>query len=287
MSRSVILAAVAISTLAALPAAAQDRQDRPPLRRLDWAGRPASAEGPAGAQAASRAVIPHAGAQTTRVALRPAQPWRPTATAGGGYALTTAAAFGGSAPQVDFSTPPQTEAPPPRPQPRETPRPAPAAREAAPRPQAQPQPQARLVQPSPVAPQPQSEPQPLVSPSAETVADPMAPRRDAPIFRLQGRARPTQAAAAPPASEAPPPPATDAPAPRQQGARYYSVHRQAGRQPDPTALPEPVWLDRMPVQLDATPQSEDLAGPPDAPQMMRGSDGKLRPVQGAQHDAIP
>jgi hypothetical protein len=75
--------------------------------------------------------------------------------------------------------------------------------------------------------------------------------------------------------------------PQAQGARYYSVHRQAGRAPDPTAIPEPVWLDRMPVELDSTPQSEDLAAPPETPQMVRGADGRLRPVQAPQGDLFP
>ncbi|MBX9575833.1 MAG: hypothetical protein K2X07_09355, partial [Caulobacteraceae bacterium] len=151
-------------------------------------------------------------------------------------------------------------------------------------------PVARLVQPSPVAPQPQPS-------SPASVDDPMAPRRDAPIFRIQGARQPQAAppVETPPVAEPPPeaaapmpaPVASTQPSPRQQGARYYSVHRQNGRAPDPTVLPEPVWLDRMPVQLDSTPQSEDLAAPPETPQMVRGADGRLRPVQGAQDDPIP
>lgn len=307
MPRSVLIGAVALAALAAAaPAFAQDRPDRPQLRRLDWAGRPAA---DTAVGAGPRAVIPHAGAQPTRVALRPAQPWRPTqASAEGRRGLTPASAFS-TAPSPSTSpvwTPPSAPVEPaPRPQPRVESPPAPAPQPTRrPEPQPQPvplepapQPQARLVQPSPVAPQPD-----VPQPAPDAPLDPMAPRRDAPIFRIQGaRSAPapvpapssgtaTEPTPAQPEAASPPqwaPQASTGAPPRQQGARYYSVHRQNGRTPDPAVLPEPVWLDRMPVQLESTPQSEDLASPPETPQMVRGSDGRMRPVQGAQNDPIP
>ncbi|WP_122464635.1 hypothetical protein [Brevundimonas lutea] len=116
-------------------------------------------------------------------------------------------------------------------------------------------------------------------PNAAPVADPNAPRRDALIFQLnrpQAAPRPDVAAetqgADATASEAPEPqPSTQAsaqtpppPARRRaeddDSARYYSVHRQAGRQPDPTPIPDPVYLDFAPV---------DLAEPPPAPVIAR------------------
>jgi hypothetical protein len=100
--------------------------------------------------------------------------------------------------------------------------------------------------------------------------DPYAPRRDAPIFRLQN-----------PATA--PEPATEGTAPAQPaasagGARYYSVHRQAGRQPDPPQLPEPVYLDALPIDLTTALSSDDLAAPPEAPQIIRDANGRVRTV---------
>jgi len=314
VTRALLLSvACAAAALFAAPAAMAQSDERPQLRRLDWAGRPAQS----GAELRRAApVIPHAGAAPSRVALRPAQPWRPTAgQIDGRPGLTPATAFAG--PPAPTYAPPPVETPPveaprpapvrsePAPQPRAAPvqaqRPAPSAPAPAqptPRPVREPEaPPARLVQPSPVAAPLPAQPEPQPQAQTSVVDDPMAPRRDAPIFRIQGARQPQAAppVETPPAAEPAPQIAAPLPAPvastqsppRQQGARYYSVHRQNGRAPDPTVLPEPVWLDRMPVQLDSTPQSEDLAAPPETPQMVRGSDGKLRPVQGAQDDPIP
>lgn len=133
----------------------------------------------------------------------------------------------------------------------------------------------------------------------------MAPRRDAPIFQLQ-RNTPQPPAAAP----APQPAATDAarpdpksapqPAPAaaaaqpapvavptQGSARYYSVHRQAGRQPDATPLPAPNYLDAMPVELNDTPTSDDLAQPPEPPALMRDAQGRLRAAPMADDPLLP
>lgn len=102
----------------------------------------------------------------------------------------------------------------------------------------------------------------------------MAPRPDAPVFRL-GRFteyQPTHNVVSEQAATSTPAPATP------NGARYYSVHRQVGRQPDAPVLPEPVYLDALPVDLSTPVTSEDLAAPPSVPVMTRGSRGRLRPT---------
>lgn len=105
------------------------------------------------------------------------------------------------------------------------------------------------------------------SPRLDTsVTDPYAPRADAPVLRLRQTATP--------------PAQTDAatqPA-RAGGARYYSIHRQAGRRPDAPTLPAPVYLDALPVQLNNLPQGADLAAPAAPPLLMRDAQGRLRPV---------
>lgn len=100
-------------------------------------------------------------------------------------------------------------------------------------------------------------------------ADPMAPRRDAPIFRL----RPGEPGAGLDATTV----TEDAsgqqgPGPAPQGARYYSVHRDAGRQPDPTVIPEPVFFDSVTL---------DLAEPPATEPLMTDAQGRRRAVANA------
>lgn len=191
------------------------------------------------------------------------------------------------------------------PAPAPAPMPAPAlqaASEPEPEPQAAPEPRMRRVAPSPLeaasthaspppAPVAQVHSAPLprdpavTAPTAETapapteaarVADPMAPRRDAPIFRLQRQTAPAPALAGAEASQATP--STVEPA--ASGARYYSVHRQHGQRPDAIAAPEPAWLDAMPVQLATAPAASttDLAAPPAAPALRRDASGKLQPA---------
>jgi hypothetical protein len=141
-------------------------------------------------------------------------------------------------------------------------------------------------------------------PAADPAYDPMAPRRDAPIFRLQ---RPNAEAAAPQPSapQASAPPAEYAPQPAVQpepqagqqprviagaagqGSRYYSLHRQAGRQPDSVPTPPPVYLDALPVQLDETPSSGDLAAPPEPPSMYRDAQGRVRATPQVEADPLP
>ena len=135
----------------------------------------------------------------------------------------------------------------------------------APRPISQP---AQIVE---AAPQPAA-PAPAPQPAETPAADPMAPRRDAPIFRLQ---RPDgSVAAAPQAGTA-------------SSARYYSVHRQAGHEPDAIARPATVYLDALPVQMAQTPTSADLAQPDGPPALVRNTDGSVRALPQTQADDLP
>jgi len=106
----------------------------------------------------------------------------------------------------------------------------------------------------------------------EITIDPMAPRGDAPIFRIQEVANAQNVPAVSNMDN------KSTSAPVAGGARYYSIHRQAGRQPDAPVLPAPVYLDALPVQLDAIPSGDDLATPPAPPELFRDAQGRLRPV---------
>ena len=112
---------------------------------------------------------------------------------------------------------------------------------------------------------------PVRSPRTEAPGrqdDPMAPRADAPVWRTAGAS-----GAAPPTPQpsSRPAPQPGAGAGSRGGARYYSVHREAGRDPDPTTLPAPFFLDSAPV---------DLAEPPPAPTLMRNQGGLAPSVAG-------
>ena len=99
-----------------------------------------------------------------------------------------------------------------------------------------------------------------------------------------------RAPAVPPASAA----AADAPAPRrladvatrgepppQQGGRYYSVHRQNGRQPDALEMPAPTYVDALALTMPDTIASQDLAAPEQGPTLIRDSQGRLRQAPAA------
>ncbi|WP_292065199.1 hypothetical protein, partial [Brevundimonas sp. UBA7664] len=96
--------------------------------------------------------------------------------------------------------------------------------------------------------------------------------------------------AVPPASAA----AAAAPAPRrvadvansgepppQQGGRYYSVHRQNGRQPDALEMPAPTYVDALALTMPDTIASQDLAAPEQGPTLIRDSQGRLRQAPAA------
>lgn len=127
-------------------------------------------------------------------------------------------------------------------------------------------------------------------PPAASTVDPMAPRRDAPIFRLQQSAPPPAPRAAP-APEQVAATAEEAPAPQPRvmqmvnsgeappaarGGRYYSVHRQNGRQPDALTMPQPTYVDGLVVSEVETLASQDLAAPQEGPTLIRDRNGNLR-----------
>lgn len=178
---------------------------------------------------------------------------------------------------------------------------APAAETYAPPPSA-PQP---MTRPAPVAPAPQPAarqperlpertPAPMPT-AADTTGDPMAPRSDAPIFRMsQPAPQPAQPQPSPqPDADDPMAPRVDAPIYRMSqpqpaaqtqpepvaqdagSARYYSLHRGTGRQPDAAPRPEPVYLDALPVELIDPPKSEDMAAPPEPTRVLRDANGRI------------
>lgn len=120
-------------------------------------------------------------------------------------------------------------------------------------------------------------------------SDPMAPRRDALIFQMQSSTPPPVQAATPepapvqPHAEAAAPtrPAmevarTGEAPPRQAGGRYYSVHRQNGREPDALTIPEPTYVDGLVVSEIETIASQDLAAPEQGPTLIRDRNGNMR-----------
>ncbi|MBL0948332.1 hypothetical protein [Brevundimonas sp.] len=302
-SRLLLCATAALGLAAfAMPAVAQDA---PALRYLDWNGRPEpvgmarATPGPrSGAPALRPAapVIPHAGSQSmaTVPQLRPATPLLPgrSVDANGRPGLTPADAF--------FAPPPAPSHPQPAPT-AAVPVPAPVRTVAAPvetppppPPPARPMPEPQPARVPPV-PQPAPQPQPAPARPAEWADDPMAPRSDALIWSVgqpqasqpQAQTRAPAPTPAPTPAPAPAPAPTPAPAQAQTrteaavgGARYYSVHRQNGRQPDRAVLPEPVYLDALPVQMDQIPTSPNMAEPPGPPQLVRNPDGTVRRTTG-------
>jgi hypothetical protein len=242
-----------------------------PARYLNWAGRgeaaamPRPTEVSAQATAPSRRpnrVIPHGGAyeappaapviasDAPRRTLTPATAWlRPSAPAPAPMAMTAPAA-----------------PPPPPPPARAVPDFLPD--------------QGGHAQPAPAevvlaAAQPAAAPAPS--------DDPMAPRRDAPIFRMQQTPPPAPAPEPQAQADAAPQPRRvamvaanpdDRPAP--QGSRYYSVHRQNGREPDPLTLPQPTYVDALAITTPVTIASQDLAQPDHAPTLIRDAQGRVR-----------
>lgn len=126
-------------------------------------------------------------------------------------------------------------------------------------------------------------------PPAAAPSDPMAPRRDAPIFRLQRTSPPTPQAAPdadtrdeePAASRQVAEVANSGERPPLQGARYYSVHRQNGREPDPLVMPAPTYVDALVVSMTDMPVSQDLAAPEQGPTLIRDSNGNMRAAPAA------
>lgn len=201
--------------------------------------------------------------------LTPASAWL-------GPRVTPAYAPGSPDPIGDATRMAAADLPPPPPPPVERPAPAPApieraaADSMAPRRDA---PVFNLQRPAQAPPPQQAQPVAADQVAADPApSDPMAPRRDARIFQMQqgqteGREQAALTAANQPVS------AGEASVQSgQSGARYYSVHRDAGHRPDPTALPDPVYFDSVTL---------DLAEPPADETPVRDAQGRRRVVPNA------
>lgn len=148
--------------------------------------------------------------------------------------------------------------------------------------------------PSPVVSGPAwASPQPAMT--GATVADPMAPRRDAPIFSIQA----ARDAGQTPTSQVPTPQPPSQPmaqgssqfptvqaAPPREGARYYSVHRQAGREPDPAEIPDSVYA-VIPEGAFLDAARPDLADPPPAPLATRNINGRIQAMNRGDDPSLP
>lgn len=244
---------------------------------------------------------PPAPSPSPRRGLTPASDWtNPQAARNVPQAYPTFAPVRSAEAPVQPSTSTAVEAPAPgpyQPAPQQVaasqppaPQPAPAAMaeaQPAPPPVAQPPVvQAAAPQPAPAetpAVQPTPDQAPTAQAGQQAAADPMAPRRDAPIYRLM---RPQTGVALDGAAVAGAQQAAQLP-PGEQTARYYSVHRQAGRHPDTIVTPQPTYLDALPVQMTQTPKSDDLAQPDGPPALIRNANGSLRAVPQTQADDLP
>ncbi|MFN7110569.1 MAG: hypothetical protein ACK4M2_02950 [Brevundimonas sp.] len=259
------------------------------LRYLSWPGKPPVTQG--AAPTLRRIPQPTTVAAVVNTPVTPlplARLSAPASTPTPRRGLTPASDWIAPAP---MTTPTMTTAPQPYAA-------APAAPEAASRPVRAETAQVPVQAPAPAPVQALVQAPPQSEAASEPAFDPMAPRRDAPIFRLQ---RQTAAETAPQtgtetksgakaetqsASAAPPAMLQAALAPV-QGARFYSVHRQAGRQPDRINTVQPIYLDALPVEMTQTPSSADLAQPDGPPALQRNSDGTVRAMPQTTGDDLP
>ena len=311
----------AVSAAAGAASAQQAETNSAGLRYLSWPGKTTASQ-PTTPQAATRqpaaarsepALRPVRTAATldapsavplARIAAPSREAPRPGLTPATAFYNPTygsASAPSNTAPQA-YVTAPARQAPAPASQPapqiavQPTPQPAP---QPAPRPEpvvaavvntpAPPPVQPRQVQPQQQqAYAPEQAPAPAPAPAADVV-DPMAPRRDAAIFSLQRRPN-DQAPAPATAPDAPQPAEVQQVAqagPYSQQARYYSVHRQAGRHPDAIAAPQQSYLNALPVELTQIPASKDMAEPDAPPQLIRDANGRIRAMPQSQSDETP
>lgn len=274
-------------------AAAQVATTSEGLRYLSWPGKPPVARGPDARVPARASSAQTTAPRATLAALPLARLDAP--------ASTVVAARRGLTPASDWLSPAVASQPVSQPRPYEATTPQPAPVQVA---SAQPEPvqapivrtpvvQAPVVQAAAdrTAPAPQNAPQP--TPQADAPGDPMAPRRDAPIFRLTQASMAAAAPAATPpvqtaAVQAEASPLASVPSAAPQGARFYSVHRQAGHRPDPIPQAQPVYLDALPVEMSQTPSSADLAQPDGPPALIRNRDGSVRaaPPSAGGSDAV-
>lgn len=295
---SIVLTAVNLAAGAAV--AQQAPTNASGLRYLSWPGKPAvaaratptpaviQAEAPAPTVTAANRSLPGA---IPLARLSPAPSVTPSISTPRSNGLTPASAWmpqraptpAEPAHSAPVEAAPVETAPPQATATRVAPSPyVPEQQASAPQPEPEPQMQA---EPAPIPQQAaQAEPQPAPQQAQAAVADPMAPRRDAPIYRLQRpqAGAPLDAAAVAASSQAAPTPTAG-----DNSARYYSVHRQAGRHPDAIPAPQQTYLDAMPVQMAQTPQSSDLAQPDGPPALIRNANGALRAVPQTEADNLP
>lgn len=302
MRRALVLTTVltAASVLAGGAVAQSAPTNGAGLRYLSWPGKPPVGARPAPAPApthtpaspeaaptviaASRTLplarlapppadTPPAPSPSPRRGLTPASDWtNPQAARNVPQAYPTFAPVRSAEAPVQPSTSTAVEAPAPVPY-----QPAPQQVAASQPPAPQPAPaETPAVQPTP-------DQAPTAQAGQQAAADPMAPRRDAPIYRLM---RPQTGVALDGAAVAGAQQAAQLP-PGEQTARYYSVHRQAGRHPDTIVTPQPTYLDALPVQMTQTPKSDDLAQPDGPPALIRNANGSLRAVPQTQADDLP
>lgn len=279
------------ASLVASGAVAQQASTNPSgLRYLSWPGKPPVAARSAQSPAPRPAVTQPETPQPTVVAANRTIPGAiplarlapaPSAATPRSNGLTPASAWMGQPAPVPAQAAPAQSAPAPY-----TPAPQPQAPEPV---QSQPQPQAEAA-PAPAPQQtvqaaPELQPQPQPQPEqAAAVADPMAPRRDAPIYRLQ---RPQAGVPLDGAAVAANQQAAQMAPTGDNSARYYSVHRQAGRHPDAIQAPQQTYLDALPVEMTQTPRSNDLAQPDGPPALIRNANGSLRAVPQTEADDLP
>ncbi|MEJ8404830.1 hypothetical protein WKI27_05675 [Brevundimonas vesicularis] len=286
---SIVLTAVNLAAGAAV--AQQAPTNASGLRYLSWPGKPAvaaratptpaviQAEAPAPSVTAANRTLPGA---IPLARLSPAPSVAPSVTTPRSNGLTPASAW---MPQRAPTPAEPAQTAPVETAPAETPPAQATATRVAPSPYVpEPQPSAAQPQPEPQMQAAQAEPQPEPQPAQAAVADPMAPRRDAPIYRLQ---RPQAGAPLDAAAVAASGQTALTPTAGDNSARYYSVHRQAGRHPDAIPAPQQTYLDALPVQMAQTPQSSDLAQPDGPPALIRNANGSLRAVPQTEADNLP
>ena len=250
------------ASLVASSAVAQQASTNPSgLRYLSWPGKPPVAARSAQSPAPRPAVTQPEAPQPTVVAASRTIPGAiplarlspaPSAATPRSNGLTPASAWMGQPAPAPVQSAPVQSAPAPY-----TPAPQPQAPEPV---QSQPQPQAE-VSPAP-APQ-------------QTVQAPPEPQPEA-------QPQPAEAAAVAANQQA----AQMAPT-GDNSARYYSVHRQAGRHPDAIQAPQQTYLDALPVEMTQTPRSNDLAQPDGPPALIRNANGSLRAVPQTEADNLP
>lgn len=285
MRRALVLSTIlTAASLVAGAAVAQQASTNPSgLRYLSWPGKP-----PVAARPAPRPAVTQPDAsQPTVVAANRTIPGAiplarlapaPSAATPRSNGLTPASAWMGQPATVPAQAAPVQSAPAPY-----TPAPQPQAPEPQPQPQAEVAPAPAPQQTAQAAPESQPQPQPQPA-EAVAVADPMAPRRDAPIYRLQ---RPQAGVPLDGAAVAANQQAAQMAPTGDNSARYYSVHRQAGRHPDAIQAPQQTYLDALPVEMTQTPRSNDLAQPDGPPALIRNANGSLRAVPQTEADDLP